>query len=369
MQIRTVETFLVSSLLRKPFITALRTVHTVQSVIIKLTIDNGLIGWGEAVPTHVITGDCIGGIRYVIDNVLAPLLIGQDIIQREVIMERMQQAIKGNTSAKAAVDIAVNDLFGQLCGLPLVHMLGGYHQSLKTDLTVSVGKPAEMAKEAAEHVAKGFDTLKVKVGTGSFHQERERIHAIRRTIGQDITIRLDANQGWKPKEAIRLIRQLEDDGVDLELIEQPVAAYDVEGLRDVTRQTSTLIMADESLFSARDAKKLLEMRAVDVLNIKLMKSGGIREALKINAMAEVNGVECMVGSMMETAIGVTAAAHIAASQPNITRVDLDAPLLLAEGFSAGGVLYQGSHMEFSKESGLGIDSKRMMQWVKEHACE
>lgn len=369
MQIRTVETFLVSSLLRKPFITALRTVHTVQSVIIKLTTDNGLIGWGEAVPTHVITGDCIGGIRYVIDNVLAPLLIGQDIIQREVIMERMQQAIIGNTSAKAAVDIAVNDLFGQLCGLPLVHMLGGYHQSLKTDLTVSVGKPAEMAKEAAEHVAKGFDTLKVKVGTGSFQQERERIHAIRRTVGQDITIRLDANQGWKPKEAIRLIRQLEDDGMNLELIEQPVAAYDVEGLRDVTRQTSTLIMADESLFSARDAKKLLEMRAVDVLNIKLMKSGGIREALKINAMAEVNGVECMVGSMMETAIGVTAAAHIAASQSNITRVDLDAPLLLAEGFSAGGVRYKGSHMEFSKESGLGIDSKRMMQWVKEHACE
>ncbi|ARF14456.1 mandelate racemase/muconate lactonizing enzyme family protein [Sporosarcina ureae] len=369
MQIRTVETFLVSSSLRKPFITALRTVHTVQSVIIKLTTDDGLIGWGEAVPTHVITGDSIGGIRYVIHDVLAPILIDGNIIQREVIMERIQRAIMGNTSAKAAVDMAVNDLFGQLCGLPLVQVLGGYHQSLKTDLTVSVGKPAEMAKEAAEHIAKGFDTLKVKVGTGSFQLERERIHAIRRIVGQDITIRLDANQGWKPKEAIRLIRQLEDDGVDLELIEQPVAAYDVEGLRDVTRQTSTLIMADESLFSARDAKRLLEMRAVDVLNIKLMKSGGIREALKINALAEVHGIECMVGSMMETAVGVTAAAHIAASQPNITRVDLDAPLLLADELSAGGVHYYGSRMELSKESGLGFDSKRMMQWVKEHACE
>ncbi|PID22268.1 dipeptide epimerase [Sporosarcina sp. P3] len=369
MQIRTVETFLVSSSLRKPFITALRTVHTVQSVIIKLTTDNDLIGWGEAVPTHVITGDSIGGIRHVIDHVLAPLLVGQDIRRLELLTERMQRAIIGNTGAKAAVDMAVNDLFGQLCGLPLVHVLGGYRQSLKTDLTVSVGKPADMAKEAADHVARGFDTLKVKVGTSSSQQERERIHAVRQTVGPDILIRLDANQGWKPKEAIHLIRQLEDDGVDLELIEQPVAAYDVEGLRDVTRQTSTLIMADESLFSARDAKRLLEMRAVDVLNIKLMKSGGIREALKINALAEANGVECMVGSMMETAVGVTAAAHIAASQPNITRVDLDAPLLLAEEFSAGGVLYHGSHMEFSKKSGLGFDSKRMMQWVKEHACE
>lgn len=369
MQIRTMETFLVSSSLRKPFVTALRTVHAVQSVIVKLTTNNGLIGWGEAVPTHVITGDSVGGIRYVIDEVLAPVLIGQQIIQQEMLVERMQRAIIGNTSAKAAVDMAVNDVFGQLCGLPLVQLLGGYHQSLKTDLTVSVGKPADMAKEAAEYVAKGFDTLKVKVGTGSFQQERERIRAIRQTVGKDITIRLDANQGWKPKEAIRLIRQWEDDGVDLELIEQPVAAYDVKGLRDVTRQTSTLIMADESLFSARDAKKLLEMRAVDVLNIKLMKSGGIREVLKINALAEVNGVECMVGSMMETAIGVTAAAHIAASQPNITRVDLDAPLLLIDEFSAGGVLYHGAHIEFSKKSGLGFDSKRMIQWVKEHACE
>ena len=369
MQIRTVETFLVSSTLRKPFITALRTVYTVQSVIVKLTTDDGLIGWGEAVPTHVITGDSVGGIRYVIDEVLAPLLIGQHVVQREMISERIQRTIVGNTSAKAAVDMAVNDLFGQLCGLPLVQVLGGYHQSLKTDLTVSVGTPADMANEAAEHVSKGFDTLKVKVGTGNFQQERDRIRAIRQAVGQDITIRLDANQGWKPKEAIRLIRQWEDDGVNLELIEQPVAAYDVEGLGDVTRQTSTLIMADESLFSARDAKKLLKMRSVDVLNIKLMKSGGIREALKINALAEVNGVECMVGSMMETAIGVTAAAHIAASQPNITRVDLDAPLLLVEEFSAGAVLYNGSKMEFSKRSGLGFDSTRMIQWVKEHAYE
>nr|WP_231293214.1 dipeptide epimerase [Sporosarcina sp. P33] len=274
MQICTVETFVVSSSLRKPFSTALRTVHDIQSVIVKITANDGRTGWGEAVPTHVITGDSLGGIRHVITHVFTPLLAGQDISRRELLLEKVQQSIIGNTSAKAAVDMAIYDLFAQFCGLPLMNALGGYHCNLTTDLTVSVGSPAEMANEAAEHAAKGFRILKVKVGTGSLQQERERIQAIRQAVGPHIAIRLDANQGWSSKEAIRLIRQMEDDGFNLELIEQPVAAYDVEGLRDVTRQTSTPIMADESLFSAMDAVKLLKMRAVDVLNIKLMKSGG-----------------------------------------------------------------------------------------------
>lgn len=369
MKIRTVETFLVQSSLQKPFVTALRTVHTVQSVIVKLTAENGLIGWGEAVPTHVITGDSIGSIRYAVERVLAPELIGQDVTKREILFERMNRALVGNPSAKAGVDLAIHDLFGKLCKLPLVQLLGGYRESLSTDLTVSVGTPIEMAHEAAKHLAKGFTTLKVKVGTGSLQEDRKRVREIRRKVGADVVIRLDANQGWKPKEAIRMIQQLEDDGMDIELVEQPVAAYDIEGLKEVTRQTQTSIMADESLFSTVDARRLLEIRAVDVLNIKLMKSGGIHEALKINALAQAFGIECMMGSMMETAVGVTAAAHFAASQSNITRVDLDAPLLLSKGFESGGLQYNGSAIELGSGPGLGFDSNRMGQWMKEHACE
>ncbi|WP_153731151.1 mandelate racemase/muconate lactonizing enzyme family protein [Sporosarcina obsidiansis] len=369
MKICAVETFLVQSPLHRPFVTALRTVHTVQSVIVKMTAENGLIGWGEAVPTHVITGDSIGSIRYAIEQVLVPELIGQDLTRREQLFERMQRVIVGNSSAKAALDMAIHDLLGQLCGLPLVQLLGGYRESLTTDVTVSVATPTDMANEAAECMAKGFTTLKVKVGTGTLQEERERIRAIRQEIGPDVILRLDANQGWQPKEAIRIIRQLEDDGLNIELIEQPVVADDIEGMCEVTRQTQTLIMADESIFSTVDARKLLELRAVNLLNIKLMKSGGIREALKINTMAEAHGIECMVGSMMETAVGVTAAAHFAASQSNITRIDLDAPLLLADRFANGGIQYNGAVMEFGSDAGLGLDSAQMMQWVKEHACE
>ncbi|GKV63856.1 MULTISPECIES: mandelate racemase/muconate lactonizing enzyme family protein [unclassified Sporosarcina] len=369
MNIRTVETFVVQSKLKKPFVTALRTVFNVQSIIVKMTTESGLTGWGEAVPAHVITGETVGSIRYAIERVLAPVLIGENVVRREVLFEKVQRSLLGNSSAKAAVDMAVHDIFAQHCGLPLMQMLGGYSDRLTTDLTVSAGAPKEMVKEAAEHTAKGFSVLKIKIGTGNFQEERVRIRTIRQEVGPDIVLRLDANQGWKPKEAIRVIRQFEDDGLDIELVEQPVAANDLEGLREVTMHTETLIMADESLFSIGDARKLLEMRAADLLNIKLMKSGGIHEALKINAMAQSYGVECMAGSMMETAVGVTAAAHFAASQPNITRTDLDAPLLLAGVFDCGGIVYKGSVMEFAGGLGLGFDSERMKQWVKEYANE
>ncbi|WP_301110105.1 mandelate racemase/muconate lactonizing enzyme family protein [Sporosarcina sp.] len=369
MNIRTVETFVVQSKLTKPFVTALRAVHNVQSIIVKVTLETGLIGWGEAVPTHVITGETFGSIRYAIDRVLGPVLIGEDVTRREVLFEKVQRSLLGNTSAKAAVDMAIHDILAQQCGLPLVQMLGGYNDRLTTDLTVSVGAPEDMVKEATEHAAKGFSVLKIKIGTGNFQEERARIQAIRREVGPSIVLRLDANQGWKPKEAIRIIRQLEDDGMDIELVEQPVAANDLEGLREVTKRTDTLIMADESLFSAADARRLLEMHAADLLNIKLMKSGGIHEALKINAMAQSYGVECMTGSMMETAVGVTAAAHFAASQPNVTRTDLDAPLLLADVFNCGGIVYKGSVIEFGNGFGLGFDLNRMQQWVKERANE
>ena len=148
-------------------------------------------------------------------------------------------------------------------------------------------------------------------------------------------------------------------GLDIELIEQPVLADDVEGLKYVTDNTLTPIMADESIFSAKDALRVLESRAADLINIKLMKSGGIHEALKINALAEMYGVECMVGSMIETKLGITAAAHFAASQPNVTRFDFDAPLMLAEDIVAGGIVYEGRRVHLPETPGLGLDREQM----------
>ena len=157
---------------------------------------------------------------------------------------------------------------------------------------------------------------------------------------------------------------MEDTGLNIEFVEQPVPAEDLEGLKYVTERTATPIMADESVFSIYDAKRVLEMRAADLINIKLMKSGGIYQALKINTLAEANDITCMVGSMIETKIGITAAAHLAASQPNILFYDFDAPLMLAEDIVTGGIVYQASTMTFSKSYGLGIASVKIGEGQK-----
>lgn len=359
MLIRSIETIQVAVPLTKPFKTALRTVHTAYAVYVKVTGDNGFVGWGEAPPTHVITGDSLGSITYAIEEVIAPQLIGLDVRQREVLFNALKRSIVRNTSAKAAVDMALHDLWGQLAGMPLYQLLGGYRHELETDFTVSVNDSVEMADDAERYIANGFNVLKIKVGIGEMSEDIARIQAIRKRIGNAPKIRLDANQGWNAKAAVRAIGMMEDAGLDIELIEQPVLADDIEGLKYVTENTLTPIMADESVFSPKDALHILQSRAADLINIKLMKSGGIHEALKINALAESYGVECMVGSMIETKLGITAAAHFAASQPNVTRFDFDAPLMLAKDIVGGGIEYEGRLIRLSKTPGLGLVREQM----------
>jgi len=356
MKIQSIETYRVSVPLKKPFKTALRTLSVAQSVIVKITSDDGQVGYGEAPPTHVITGETLASIESAINDVIAPRLMQESILEREHLFYVLHSAIVGNSSAKAAIDCAIHDLIAQLANLPLVQFLGGNRMELTTDYTVSVNDPAEMAEDAAQFLKDGFHILKIKVGIGSIQQDLDRIKAIRKAIGSACELRLDANQGWSPKEAIYAIGKMEDEGFDIALVEQPVKAHDIEGLKQVTDHTLTPIMADESVFSPQDALRVLQGRSADMINIKLMKAGGIHQALAINKVAETYGVSCMVGSMIETKVGITAAAHFAASQRNITHFDFDAPLLLSRDIVEGGVQYQGEKMSLPHLSGLGISS-------------
>jgi L-Ala-D/L-Glu epimerase len=340
--------------LKKPFKTALRTVTKAEAIVVKVATDEGIVGWGEAPPTHVITGDSLASIRYSIEAVIKPILIGMPLLERDALFGKLQSCIVGNTSAKAAVDIALHDCIAQYSGLPLFQLLGGAHQTLETDYTVSVNDPAEMARDAALYVKEGFQTLKVKVGKDDIDTDIERLQAIRQAVGKSVVLRLDANQGWDSKTAVSAISRMEDIGLDIELVEQPVQATDLRGLQYVTQHVQTPIMADESLFSPQDACTLLEMRAVDLLNIKLMKAGGLQPSLDIARIARTYGVECMVGCMIESRIGISAAAHLAASQVQVTRVDFDAPLMLQNDIVTGGVRYEGSKLILNDTPGLGI---------------
>ncbi|AIF44650.1 dipeptide epimerase [Virgibacillus sp. SK37] len=355
MQIQNIETFRTAIPLHTPFKTALRTVTVAESIIVRITCEGGVTGWGEAPPTHVITGDSMASIEFAINNVFKPLLLGMDVNEREQIFEKLHGSMVGNSSAKAAVDIALYDCIANAANIPLVSFLGGYTKEIETDYTVSVNAPEEMAADARKYIDNGFNVLKIKVGKDQIEQDVKRIQAIRQEIGNETLIRLDANQGWKVKEAVKAIRQMESLGLDIELIEQPVKAHDIEGLKYVTDNTETPIMADESVFSPMDAKRILENQAADLINIKLMKAGGIHQAVKIATLAEVYGVECMVGSMIETKLGITAAAHFAASQPNVTRFDFDAPLMLTDDLIQGGVTYEGKVIRLGTAPGLGIN--------------
>ncbi|WP_141497604.1 dipeptide epimerase [Bacillus wiedmannii] len=324
--------------LHTPFKTALRTVTEIESIDVYIYTDAGIVGKGAATATPVITGDFANGIEEAILGPMRSCLIGQDIIQFQQLLQHIQMSCIGNSSAKAAVDIALYDVYCQHQNVPLYALLGG-KKDIHTDITVSVDEPFIMAKEAKQHVEKGFQTLKIKVGK-SAPLDLERIEAIRNSVPQNTTLRLDANQGWDPKEAVTIIKEMENRNLNIEFIEQPVYAKDWDGLKYVKDNVQTPIMADESIFSASDALKIVQGGYADLINIKLMKCGGIREAWRIADIAETAGVKCMVGSMMESSLSVRAVAHLAAAHPNIHYFDLDAPLWLME--EPEGMTYSGS---------------------------
>ncbi len=353
MKIKDIELFQLEIPLKKPFSTSLHTVKEARNTVVRIVTDDGRVGWGEGSPTEVITGDSNASIRGYIENCLKPILLGEEAGSLEKITSLVQDSGAGNTNAKAAVEMAVYDLFGQQLGVPVYQFLGGYQNKLQTDMTVSVAGVDEMEKDARKAVEAGFPTLKLKVGKDLL-EDLERVKTVRSAVGSEINIRLDANQGWQPKEAVKIIREMEELGLNLELVEQPVLAEDFAGLKYVKNNVLTPIMADESLFSPRDAIRLIKEECCDLFNIKLMKSGGLSRALMINSVAEAAGIECMLGCMLESKIAITAAAQLAGARRNITRLDLDAPLLLAENPVQGGISYQGPQIELPRVPGLGI---------------
>ena len=353
MRIAKIETAEVNIPLVTPFKTALRTVDHVNDIVVRVTTDDGEVGYGEAPPTAVITGDTKGSIRCAIEEFIAPSLAGMEIENLDGVMRKLHGCILKNTSAKAAVDMAVYDLFAKSCGKPLYRVLGGNRTEIETDLTISVNEIGEMVSDSLKAVEQGFDILKIKVGKESL-KDIERIRAIRDAVGPDVKLRIDANQGWTAKDAVRIIRTLEDMGVEMDLVEQPVSAHDFEGMKYVTSRVNTKILADESVFSPEDAIRLIQERAADLINIKLMKTGGIYEALKVCAIAESYGVECMIGCMLESKIAVSAAAHLAAGKGVISRADLDGPSLCRIDPYAGGPVYEGRRILMNETPGLGI---------------
>ena len=353
MKITQVKLGRISTPLRVPFKTALRTVSSVEDVIVELHTDTGAVGYGEAPPTGVITGDTTGAIIGAIRDHIAPAILGRNLDEFEDLTAAVQKALVHNTSAKAAVDMALWDLLGQKYSAPVYRMLGGARSNIVTDITISVNPPEEMARDARTAVQRGYDCLKVKVGKEP-EKDIARLSAIRAAVPKETCIRIDANQGWTPKEAVRILNGMQERGLDLEFVEQPVKAHDFDGLKYVTERSYVPVLADESVFSPQDALTIMQMGAADLVNIKLMKCGGLYNALKIASAAEVYGVECMIGCMLEAKISVNAAVELACAKKIITKVDLDGPVLCSEDHILGGAVFDEKNITVSDAPGMGI---------------
>ncbi len=340
--------------LKTPFKTAVRTVEEIEDVIVLVETDTGHIGYGSAPATAVITGDTHGSIIEAINTVISPGLIGREIEDLNRLTETIQTSIVKNFSAKAALEVAIYDLFGQLYNAPLYKLLGGGEKMISTDITISVDYIDKMVEDTLKAIELGFDTLKIKVGKDPA-LDVERIKAIYAAAKDRALIRLDANQGWTPKQAVSVLRSLEESGVQLELVEQPVKGDDIEGMRYVTERIHTPVMADESSFGPKEANELIRTRAADILNIKLMKTGGISNAIKIADIAGTYDVKCMIGCMLESSISVAAAVHLAVAKASvITKIDLDTPSLGKYDPVTCGVRFDNAEISITDLPGLGV---------------
>ncbi len=349
MPIGRIEVYTVELPYMQPFTISLGTSTRSVDVVVKMIDDESRVGWGEASPAKRIIGESEETIVAAM-HTLAPTIIGEDPINIERIEEKMDRAILGNTSAKLCLEIAALDLKGKILGVRMRDLLGGYRDKVETDFTIGIKSPEDMAKEALSIVERGFKIIKLKVGT-NVEEDIARVKAVRDAVGKDIRLRIDANQGWTVKQAIKAL--IEMDRYDLELAEQPVKWNDLDGMAVLTSTSPIPIMADETVHTPEDALRVVEIGAADYINIKLTKAGGLFKARRIAAISETAGIPNMIGCMMEGGVSITTAVHFAAATRNVVTTDLDSDLSLKEDFVEGGSGCSNGYRTLPEGSGLG----------------
>lgn len=316
--------------LEEPFEISLGTQTVAENVLVALETEDGTIGYGEGSPIAPVTGETQAG-AVATARAAGDLLEGEDLADHRVRVRELREAFPGAVSTTLAVETALLDAYCRIQGVPLAALFGGTPAPVETDLTIPIVEPDAARETARGAVDRGFDHLKVKTGSDVI-ADVERVAAVREGA-PGTEIKVDANQGWTPAETVRFADDCADRGIDLALIEQPVRADDVAGLARTRDVVSVPIAADEAVFTPADAIRIVREDAADVINLKLGKSG-LLGARDIVAVAEAANLELMIGCMLESAIGIHAAAHIVSGTGAFSYVDLDGNLLLDEDVTA-----------------------------------
>lgn len=324
-----------------------------ENIIVKIDTSDGRTGFGCAAPASEVTGETTEAAKAALTDILVPLLRESDAGSPERVASRALQAAGRAPAARAAVDMALYDLLGKRAGLPLGRLFGIRRDRLPTSITLGISEDIPAAIETAKrHRRAGFHVFKIKIGE-DWEGDARMILALREALGPDVQIRVDANQGYDEDQARRFLAAASVAGV--ELLEQPTPAADLGALGRLSACSGVPIMADEAMQTADDARRIAGARAVSLVNIKLMKSGGITEAREIGVVIRNAGIGAMVGCNDESRISIAAALHFALSEPAVERADLDGHLDLVGDPARGGVRIENGQIgPASDDPGLGV---------------
>jgi L-alanine-DL-glutamate epimerase-like enolase superfamily enzyme len=358
MKIVKIETEVKKIPLKTPFITALRRVENVEFVRVTMTCESGVVGIGEAPATKAITGEGIEEILASIKSVRNILNFHMPSDALELLHEHRgtdHPICTIGSSAKAALDMALHSLIAQSQNIPMYQYLGAEESiALQTDVTISLNDVQTMVEDAKRACGSGMWILKIKLG-----EDIEHAIEVVQTISKELPhvpersdkcpwgakLIIDANQAWHVEGTMRFIDALR--GVAIELIEQPVIAKDLEGLKKITEYSDIPILADEAVFTLEDAKKVIQTKSADMINIKLMKCGGVTKAIEILQYCRANNVKCMLGSMLEGPYSINIALHLAMAYSDVIQyIDLDSPLLYKEMSDALEFTFSGCNINY-----------------------
>jgi len=351
MKITRVDAVPVDMKLAEPYTIAYETIDSARNVFVRIETDTGPVGWGCAAPDLEVTGETSESVVTAVLDVIESLLRGSDPLRTAMLLERLRGPLASQPSARAAVDMALHDILGKTAGLPLWKLLGGYRHRIRTSVTIGILPSDETVMQARHWIDRGFRSLKLKGGK-DLDSDVERLMRVRAEVGPRVGLRFDANQGYTAEETLDLVARVKS--VRLELIEQPTPKGDPEMMGRVTAAAPLPIMADESLMNLRDAFRLARKGLVDMVNVKLMKVGGIGDALQINGVARAAGFEVMVGCMDESAYAIAAGLHYALARPNVELADLDGHIGLVGDPAGGAVRLKDGYLYPTNRPGIGF---------------
>jgi L-alanine-DL-glutamate epimerase-like enolase superfamily enzyme len=348
-----VEIYKANLALKAPYKIATGTISTAEAIFIKIYTSKNIYGVGESNPVTVIQGET-QETAIPMAKLFAKTILGKDPLAIEMRLQEINAVSPWHNGIKSAFDMALYDIASKCAGMPLYRFLGGNNEKrIKPGATVYIDSPEIMADKALSAVNSGFTTIKVKLG-GAAEDDIERVKAIREKIGDKVPMYCDANQGWNESDALKVLRGIEK--YNIEYAEQPIRKDNIDGMTRLTLMSPIPIMADESVFDNRDALRFAKHDACKLINIKLSKSGGIYNGLKIAAIAESADMICQVGCMSETRLGLTALVHFALSNKMIQRFDVDSDLLFNDDPITGGIKRRSDlSWEIPETPGLGAD--------------